>query len=162
MGLDPDQDRNMMDYASQHPGTAIPNDGFIEAFFRDYYIEIIVAVIALFLIAYYLNLYLLLNDKRRAVMKGLTSFLFVVISIVQMAAIIGGFNGWLGWNIVVSVILAMILTWFPLVGAALGIMGAINSWGWEWWQALLLFAWPVVLVFFSGAGGMILGKFSNR
>lgn len=95
-------------------------------------------------------------------MKGFFSLLFITISIVQMTAIIGGFNDWLGWNIVLSVILAMVLTWFPLIGAALGIMGAVNAWGWEWWQALLLFAWPMILVFGFGIGSTILGKLSNR
>lgn len=93
------------------------------------------------------------------------SFIFTaayfVISIIQMLAIIGGFHAWLGWNLIISVILAMVLTWFPFIGAILGVMGAMYAWHWEWWQAVLLFAWPIVLMFFFGIGATVMDKFSR-
>ncbi|MCQ0496608.1 hypothetical protein [Klebsiella pneumoniae] len=95
-------------------------------------------------------------------MRFLGGAIFFIISIIQMLAIIGGFHDWLGWNLVISVLLAMCLTWFPLIGAILGVMGAMHAWYWEWWQAVLLFAWPVVLMFALGIGSFIYDKFSNR
>ncbi len=95
-------------------------------------------------------------------MNVIVSVVFFGVSLIQIAAIIGGLHDWLDWNIVISSILAVFITWIPIVGAVLGILGAIHAWHWELWQAVLLFAWPWVLILFFGTGSAIFNKLSNR
>ncbi|WP_446935379.1 hypothetical protein [Morganella morganii] len=94
-------------------------------------------------------------------MSALITPLYWILNIVQIAAVIAGFHDWLGWNIVISVILAMVIGWMPLIGTVLGIMGAVHGWGWEYWQAILLFIWPMVLALFFGTLSMVFEKLSG-
>lgn len=50
-----------------------------------------------------------------------------------------GLTDWLGLHWIIAVPLALFLGFFPLVGSIFGMIGAINVWQWEWWQAGLLF-----------------------
>ncbi|MHA6283697.1 hypothetical protein ACX3SL_11215 [Morganella morganii] len=95
-------------------------------------------------------------------MGGIITPLYWILNIVQIAAVIAGFHDWLEWNIVVSVILAVVVGWMPLVGTFLGVMGAVYGWGWEYWQAILLFAWPIIFILFFGAAGSISRSFYDR
>ena len=72
----------------------------------------------------------------------------IIIGLVQFAAMLNGLNDKLGkfFGTIVSLILGQI----PIVGTILGIRGAIVYWGWEVWQAILLFIGPVVLIFILG------------
>ncbi|MGK4231501.1 hypothetical protein ACK2MR_10165 [Providencia hangzhouensis] len=95
-------------------------------------------------------------------MNGIFTAVYWVLNIIQVIAVIAGFHEWLGWNIVISIILAAIIGWFPLIGTFMGVMGAVEGWGWEYWQAILLFIWPLILVFFFGALSTVTDKFSRN
>lgn len=95
-------------------------------------------------------------------MKALFVPIYWILNVIQIAAAIAGFHDWLGWNIVISIILALIIGWLPILGTIIGVMGAVEGWGWEYWQAILLFFWPLVFVFFFGTLSAITEKFSRN
>lgn len=72
---------------------------------------------------------------------------FIAVGLVQMFATFAGLGHLLG-STFLAVIIAMFFGGLPLVGSILGIYGAVNVWGWEIWQAALLFFWfvPVVII----------------
>ncbi|WP_291971799.1 hypothetical protein [Candidatus Symbiopectobacterium sp.] len=92
-------------------------------------------------------------------MQAIGMIIYLGISLVQMAAIIGGLEDWMGLHWLLAVILAFFVTWVPLLGTVLGIGGAMTAWHWEWWQAGGLFIFPLILSFMIGAGATILAKF---
>ncbi len=69
----------------------------------------------------------------------LPMILFLVFGLIQYTAIsaqVQSFTHLNGW---VSSGLAWLLTYFPLVGSIVGFFGAKDVWGWQWWQAALLY-----------------------
>lgn len=66
------------------------------------------------------------------------------IGLVQMAAVFAGLQDWLGLNLILTIIGALIIGVIPVLGFMTGVGGAVVGWGWEWWQAALLFMWPMV------------------
>jgi len=78
-------------------------------------------------------------------MKLLLSGAYVLLGFVQLFAIADYFGG--GFF---SLMWAFFLTYIPLVGSVFGVLGAHQEWGWELWQALMLFFWyiPVMGVVF--------------
>ena len=73
---------------------------------------------------------------------------YLVIGLVQLFAIVGGIDYALGIGTVLSFIIAVFITYIPLVGSIAGVYGAINVWDWSIWQAVVLFFWyvPVYLL----------------
>lgn len=74
---------------------------------------------------------------------------YFAIGLAQLFAIQDWFIGALGWGSVLSFIAGIFVTYIPLVGSALGVIGAHDYWGWTWTGALFLFFWyfPVGIVF---------------
>lgn len=151
-GLNQSEQEKQLSYAKEHPIQEA--DAQHSQIGTEYIVTPLIVILAIIFI---LKLY-----RNGVNVKILGSLVFFAISIIQIAAIIGAFHLWLGWNAVLSVILALVLTWFPLIGAVLGVLGAVHAWHWEWWQAILLFAWPVVLMLFFGVGGFVFDKFARR
>ena len=67
-------------------------------------------------------------------MKLLLWGAYVLLGFVQLFAIADYFGG--GFF---SMMWAFFLTYIPLVGSVFGVLGAHQEWGWELWQALMLF-----------------------
>ena len=74
---------------------------------------------------------------------------YFVVGIAQLFAILDGIGYALGVGGVLSFIIAIFVTYIPLLGSALGVYGAVNAWDWSIWQAAGLFFWyvPVVIIF---------------
>lgn len=85
--------------------------------------------------------------------------LYLAVTIMQFLAIVGGLDVWLGLPLFLAIILALIVAWIPLVGTVLGIAGAMTAWGWEWYWALLLMFFPMVV---SAAIALITGTPMRR
>lgn len=70
------------------------------------------------------------------------------------------------WEGVSQIIKVPILDFFialgvssiPVVNIILGVMGAVNSWNWAIWQALLLFLAPIIFVVVIGTVMTILER----
>lgn len=65
--------------------------------------------------------------------------LYLVIGLVQLAAIQAGLSEWMGLHWIFAIPLSLFLAYLPLIGAILGFVGATSVWQWAWWQAGLLF-----------------------
>lgn len=80
--------------------------------------------------------------------------LYIGIGFVQFIAIMHGLDHLFGIPIL-SLVLALLLTLIPLVGAATGVYGAIVAWGWEWyWAASLFFGIFGIAVLLAGGIGI--------
>jgi hypothetical protein len=74
------------------------------------------------------------------------------LGLFQFAAIMAELVDGIGLHWIIAGPAAMLLASVPLVGTILGIFGAVNVWGWAWWQAaLLFFGW---FAFAAAAGGV--------
>lgn len=70
--------------------------------------------------------------------------LFLGVGLVQLAAIYSFLSyGW-GWYAIFAGPVALALGYCPIIGSICGILAAHDIWHWPWWQAVLLFCWPVV------------------
>ena len=85
---------------------------------------------------------------------------YLGIGFVQLFAIMGGFQEWLGIGTFLSFLGAFFITYIPLVGQALGVYGAVSVWEWSWTQALLLFVGPWILA--AGFAGVSSYKNADR
>ena len=85
-------------------------------------------------------------------MQALGYLIFLGVGLIQLFAIMDGLQAWLGLPSVLAFIVALLTTYFPLVGQALGVYGAIVVWGWPWWLAVCLFFGSLIL--FLGLGGI--------
>ena len=65
--------------------------------------------------------------------------LFFGVGLVQMLAASGRIEEVTGLQSALAGILASLLAYFPLVGSALGVLGAVQLWGWSWTGSILLF-----------------------
>ena len=82
---------------------------------------------------------------------------YIVIGFIQLFAIVEFFEEYLDWGFV-DVILAFFVTYIPILGSILGVLGAMDGGGWNIWQAGILFFWylPVFLLL------SLIGAVSNR
>lgn len=74
---------------------------------------------------------------------------YLIIGLAQLFAVQDWFINYLDWGSLFSFIAALFVTYIPLVGSILGVIGAYEYWGWSWLAAILLFFWyvPVFLIF---------------
>ncbi|WP_260617791.1 hypothetical protein [Klebsiella pneumoniae] len=82
----------------------------------------------------------------------LTFIVYIVVGLFQLAAIMAGLESWWGIHWLIAAPVAFIISYIPLVGSIVGMIGAMDVWRWEWWQAGLLFFGG--LVFAIACGGM--------
>lgn len=82
---------------------------------------------------------------------------YFVIGFAQLFAIIEFFEQTLDWGFF-DVLLALFVTYLPIVGSILGVLGAMDGWHWSIWQAGGLFFWYVPVY----AGAILLDKISGR
>ncbi len=75
---------------------------------------------------------------------------YFIVGFAQFFAIQDWFIHYLNFGTFISFIAAMFLTYIPLLGSVLGVIGAHEYWGWSWIAAFLLFFWyvPAYLVLF--------------
>ena len=79
-------------------------------------------------------------------MQPLLVIAYLGIGLVQFAATMGGLADWSGLHWIIVAPVALFLSYLPLVGSAIGALGAVQAWGWSWVWASLLFCWPVVIL----------------
>jgi hypothetical protein len=85
---------------------------------------------------------------------------------VQLAAVYAQVRSL--WHLpgVLTFIISFVLSYVPILGSFLGFFGAKDVWGWEWWQAALLyFGMPllfVVLSIVAGSAGAVADRVNRR
>lgn len=91
----------------------------------------------------------------------LPMILFFTMGVIQYWAIAAELqsaahmSGWL------SGIAAWILTYIPIVGSVVGFFGAKDAWGWQWWQAALLYFGMPIAFFGLAIGAAALGALAD-
>lgn len=86
---------------------------------------------------------------------------YFVVGIVQFFAIMDGLSYGLNIGRFLAGIVAVFITYIPLLGSIVGVYGAVDVWHWGWPQALVLFFWyvPVFLVILAvGRAGELFGR----
>lgn len=154
-----DEKRQLIDTAMQNPISLKPS--LHEQFTQVLPIEAwgLLSVCVLIAALYYREwVFSFFSPIKGSLMRVIGLIIYLGISLVQMAAIIGGLEDWLGFHWVAALTLAFVVTWIPLLGTVLGIGGAMTAWHWEWWQACGLFVFPLILSFMIGTGAKILTK----
>ena len=72
-------------------------------------------------------------------MQAIGFIVYIVVGLFQLAAIMAGLESWWGLHWIIAAPIAFIVSYIPFVGAIVGMVGAMDVWCWEWWQAGLLF-----------------------
>lgn len=83
---------------------------------------------------------------------------YFVVGIVQLFAIVDGIGHALNIGGVLSFIIALFVTYIPLLGSVLGVYGAVEVWDWSMLQAVVLFFWYVPVFLVAG----LVGAFSRQ
>ena len=90
-------------------------------------------------------------------MAGFLIPLYFIVGFAQLFAI----QDWLKYTFEIgsflSFIGALFVTYIPLLGSILGVLGAHNYWDWSWFWSFVLFFW--YLPFFGLAA--VMGAFSS-
>jgi hypothetical protein len=87
---------------------------------------------------------------------------YLALGVLQIAAVIGGIKYWLGVGSFFAFILAMFFGFVPIVGTALGVVGAHYSWGWSWLISLVLFFGFLVVIGILAAATGVVGSLSSK
>lgn len=77
---------------------------------------------------------------------GIICIGYFVLGIYQLAAIVAGIEYWLELPWIISIFIAFFITYIPLVGTAMGVLGAVTAWGWSWQGAIGLYAGPMITI----------------
>ena len=72
----------------------------------------------------------------------LAGIVYLVVGFIQLFAIADALTAITGLEFGVFLV-ALFVTYIPLVGQVLGVYGAVSVWGWAWWQAGALYFWFV-------------------
>ena len=86
------------------------------------------------------------------------SVLRFLIALVQMAGLIAYFHQYLGWGLLPTAVVALLLTLLvPIAATILGFLGAIHAWAWPWWLAFLVFLPGLAMALAAVAGVGVVG-----
>lgn len=79
---------------------------------------------------------------------------YFMVGLVQLFAIMDGVAFALNINKFFAAMIALFITYIPLVGSIVGVYGAVNVWDWSLLQAAVFFFWYVpVLIAIALVGG---------
>ena len=96
-------------------------------------------------------------------MQAFGFVILLAIGLIQFAATMAGLTSWLGLRWLPAALVSIFLGWTPLVGSLLGFLGAFKVWGWEWWQAaLLFFGLPLITIYYLGGFAGVADWLSER
>lgn len=71
--------------------------------------------------------------------------IYFIIGFVQAFAIVKGIEIWFGVGAYFAILIAILLTYIPIVGLIAGVKGAAQGWGWSYLWAILLFGCPYII-----------------
>jgi len=91
----------------------------------------------------------LMNRRIAGIFAVMLVILYLIMGVVQFFAIIAGVHIWWGIGWLEAAIASFALTYTPLVGAALSVVGAVSAWGWNYIAAAALFFFPYILYFLA-------------
>jgi hypothetical protein len=101
-------------------------------------------------------------EQRGKIMQGLIVIGYIGLGIVQWFAMVDGIAHWTGMSTFFAGVVSFFLAGIPLLGTILGFIGAIEVWGWAWWQAGLLFFGTFGVIIALGGAAIIGEALQNR
>ena len=88
--------------------------------------------------------------------RCLFQLVYLLMGLVQWSAILEGIKVWWEWPWWIAIFVALPIAYTPILGTVVGIMGAIESFGWSPMAAITFFCWPyiiyIVAIVIVGAG----------
>ena len=81
---------------------------------------------------------------------GFGMLVYFGMGLVQLAAIFTGIDEVLGVGWFLSAVIGLCVTYIPLIGTIGGLWGAMEGWGWSFWEAGILFFGPWIMVLIIG------------
>lgn len=72
----------------------------------------------------------------------IVSILFFILGSIQWLAGADGIAHWMHIPGFLAAFISAFLAYIPVIGTIVGVLGAVNSWGWEWYWAVALFVGP--------------------
>lgn len=94
-------------------------------------------------------------------MQAIGFLVYIAIGLVQLLATMAGLESWWGLHWAIAGPVAFIIAYIPLLGSIVGMVGAVDAWGWEWWQAGALFFGGLIITFVFGGMSLILERFNK-
>jgi hypothetical protein len=89
------------------------------------------------------------NKKMKRALGCVSGIAFALVGLLQIVAVADGIEHWLGWHSLLGYLVCWVVALFvggwPIIGTALGMLGAHYAWGWSWLSAVFLF-WGLALV----------------
>lgn len=92
-------------------------------------------------------------------MQAIVFIGYIVLGLFQLAAVMTGFEDWVGLHWIIAAPLALFIAYIPLVGTVVGMFGAVTAWHWSWLQAGGLFFGPFVVILIIA---MVSGALESR
>jgi putative Mn2+ efflux pump MntP len=71
---------------------------------------------------------------------------WIIISLLQLLAVAAQVQDVTQWNAVIATVVALVLTFIPVVGSVIAFFGAMDVWNWAPWLAALVFLTVPVIV----------------
>lgn len=106
-----------------------------------------------------------MNEKAAGTLGCLFQIVYFGMGLLQLAAIIGGIEDWWGWPWWLAILIAFPVAYIPILGTVVGIMGAVESFGWSVGTSIALFCWPYILyiaLIALGGASDLFARFRNR
>lgn len=87
----------------------------------------------------------LISERTFEVLGILAVWVYLAMGSFQLAASVSGMADWWGRAWWITIFAALPIAYIPVLGTVVGIMGAIECFGWSPRSSVLLFCWPYVL-----------------
>ena len=71
-----------------------------------------------------------------------------LLGVFQWFAIVAGLEAWFGIPTFFAFIISLFITCIPFIGTIAGFKGAIDIWGWSFYEAGALFFGPLIILIF--------------
>lgn len=95
-------------------------------------------------------------------MQAIGFIVYIFVGLFQLVAIMAGLESWWGLHWIIAAPIAFIVSYIPFVGAIVGMVGAVDVWRWEWWQAGLLFFGGIIFAIVCGGMSSFFERLSFR
>ncbi|MEE2730686.1 MAG: hypothetical protein VYA55_07665 [Pseudomonadota bacterium] len=82
-------------------------------------------------------------------MKVRFTLSYIILGFSHMIAITAGMDAWTELPLVLSIFVAALLCFTPVVNTTLAMMGSVTAWHWSWAAAASVFLLPMIIYLVS-------------